>query len=247
MPVECDRAAPVPLEVALYQPSQRQRHTIDTTVTLRWAWDNLGRRAHIPVLYAPSIALAKNPQMPLLDDQGAVTWAKRMCILRFSDLYREEGFLGPPAPTDTPPPSFPDTLLCYRIRATCQKLHDTFPDPPPTLQALENILTTPSATKLKTQLYTSMQKHHPVIVPKYREQWNTELYPQVTEDEWNFCCAQLEQLSPNYKLRLIHFRFLNQYYRTPIQLRHMGLRPQAECWRCHSDQASFLHMAWSCP
>lgn len=92
-----------------------------------------------------------------------------------------------------------------------------------------------------------MQMHYAVITPKSREQWNTELHPQIMEEEWNFCCAQLEQLSLNYKLCLIHFKFLNQYYRTPVQLFRMGLRPTAECWKCHTDHASFLHMVWNCP
>lgn len=155
--VECDIAAPTTLEVALYRPYKCPRHTIDTTETLTWAWDNLRRRANTPTLYAPSIDLAKNPQTPPLEDQGAIARARRLGISGFADLYREEGFLGPPAPTDTPPPSFSNTLLYHRIRAFCRQMHNTFPDPPPTLQALENILTTSSAQKLITRLYTSKQ------------------------------------------------------------------------------------------
>lgn len=138
--VECDIVAPVPLEVALYLSYKRPRHTIDTTETLRWAWDNLRRRAHVPTLYAPSITLARNPQMPPLEDQGAVTHARRLGITSFADLYHEEAFLEPLSPTDTLPPSFSDILLYHRIRATCRKMHTTFPDPPPTLQAFSLIL-----------------------------------------------------------------------------------------------------------
>ncbi|KAJ1107218.1 hypothetical protein NDU88_004611 [Pleurodeles waltl] len=87
----------------------------------------------------------------------------------------------------------------------------------------------------------------PGVAPKSMLYWNEELQPEISEEQWEFCCGQLTELSPNYKLRLIHFKYLHRFYRTPISLKRMGLRETDECWRCGSASASFLHIAWSCP
>ncbi|KAJ1097830.1 hypothetical protein NDU88_002946 [Pleurodeles waltl] len=87
----------------------------------------------------------------------------------------------------------------------------------------------------------------PEVAPKSMLHWNEELQPEISVEQWEFCCGQLAELSPNYKLRLIHFKYLHRFYRTPISLKRMGLRETDECWRCGSALASFLHIAWSCP
>lgn len=133
------------------------------------------------------------------------------------------------------------------LRATCRQLHPSFPKPPEQLSSLEQLLNTANSRKLITRLYCSMQTTSPLVVPKAQKDWNVELDGQVTDEKWVFCCGQLQVLSPNYKLRLIHFKYLHRYYRTPSQLSRMELRPDSRCWRCGYTPATFLHMSRSCP
>lgn len=56
----------------------------------------------------------------------------------------------------------------------------------------------------------------------------------------------MRYLSLNYKLRLIHFKFLHRLYRTPLQLFKIKLRENSNCWKCNCEGAAFLHIAWDC-
>lgn len=109
------------------------------------------------------------------------------------------------------------------------------------------MLRTPSPKQLITRLYTCMQTDAPLTRSRAREKWDRELTTTLTDEPWEFCCAQMTKLTPNYILRLIHFKFIHRSYRTPINLYKMGLRPDDKCWRCGAEGASFLHMAWECP
>lgn len=92
-----------------------------------------------------------------------------------------------------------------------------------------------------------MQNTAPIITPRAFQGWNSELSTPITEDKWTFCCSQLTALSPNYKLHLIHFKFIHRFYRTPVQLYEMGIKADEGCWRCGYAPATFIHMAWNCP
>lgn len=114
---------------------------------------------------------------------------------------------------------------------------------PPTLNALEEALKADSPRRLITRLYTTMQKTAPITQPKACAACCSDLQVEITEEKWKYCCAQLMALSPNYKLRLIHFRFLHRLYRTPVQLYKMGLKEDNTCWRCVVEGAAFMHEA----
>lgn len=77
--------------------------------------------------------------------------------------------------------------------------------------------------------------------------WRLDLGEELTDKIWLYCCSQTQHLSPNYKLRLIHFKFLNRFYRTPLQLHKIKLREDSNCWKCRREGAAFLHIAWECP
>lgn len=245
--VETDTMAPTPLNVAVYKAPNRTADTIDTSETLRWAWDGLRKRAKLPILYAPSIPLAQNPMLPNVRDEITVKLAQRMSLHTFADLYPNGTFRDPPRAEGGRVVSFGDTFFYHKLRAACRSLHLTFPSQPPQLNALEQLLRTPTSRRLITRLYTQMQADAPITTSKAREHWNAEMHPPITDDQWAYCCAQMRELSPNYKLRLIHFKFMHRYYRTPVGLHKMGLRPDDSCWRCGALEASFLHMTWSCP
>lgn len=77
--------------------------------------------------------------------------------------------------------------------------------------------------------------------------WVMDLGDVPTDKIWQYCCSQTQYLSPNYKLRLIHFKFVNRVYRTPLQLYKIKLRENSNCWKCKREGAAFLHIAWECP
>lgn len=245
--VEADATAPVPLKGAVYKPPTRTRDTIDTPEVLWWAWDGLCKRAGLPILYAPSIPLLQNPMLPNVRDEIKETVAQRLSLHTFADLYPNGTFRDPPTMEEGRRASFGDVFLYHKLRAVCRALHMTFPSQPVTLKALEHLLCTPTPRRIITRLYVQMQTDAPVITSNALGKWNTEISPPLTDDQWAYCCSQMQELSPNYKLRLIHFKFLHRYYRTPVSLHKMGLRPDDSCWRCGALGASFLHMTWSCP
>ncbi|KAJ1162423.1 hypothetical protein NDU88_002891 [Pleurodeles waltl] len=56
----------------------------------------------------------------------------------------------------------------------------------------------------------------------------------------------MRALSPNYRLRLLHFKFLHLLYYTPKKLHSMGLLADTCCARCGALDAGFFHLAWEC-
>ena len=92
-----------------------------------------------------------------------------------------------------------------------------------------------------------MQEEPAETVQKALANWRSASNVPITIEQWDFCCSQMKALSTNYRLRRIHFKFLNSLYCTPTQLHKMGLLDSARCRRCGRDVADFEHLAWSCP
>ncbi|KAJ1203237.1 hypothetical protein NDU88_007029 [Pleurodeles waltl] len=51
--VERDMVVPLPLGVAICAKARRPREDVDTARMLQWVWEELRRRAGVPLLYAP--------------------------------------------------------------------------------------------------------------------------------------------------------------------------------------------------
>ncbi|KAJ1200001.1 hypothetical protein NDU88_003831 [Pleurodeles waltl] len=225
----------------------RPRADVHTARMLQWVWGELRKRAGVPLLYAPSLPLLHNPMLPCVADGIASHLVDKMHLHTFEDLFPNGKFIPPPTSEEGGTVPFSELFLYHKLRAACRTLSEGFPGAPPVFTALEAVVSSPSPRKLVTRIYRHMQNMALGVTPKSMLYWNEELQPEITEEQWEFCCGQLAELSPNYKLRLIHFKYLHRFYRTPISLRKMGLRVTDECWRCGSAPASFLHIAWSCP
>lgn len=244
--LETDKVAPVPLATALYQPYRRPRAEIDTVQTLRWAWAGLCARSGVPILYAPAMPLKHHPLLPSLLGRGTWNLAASHGLTTWGDLFPNESFLSLQEMCTPAQPTTADALLYYQIRATCKDIFPTFPVQPPTMIALEHILTFTSPTKLITRLYKTMQHHYPVTAVMARTAWDSDLETDITDAKWALACRQTRQLTVNHTLRLLHFKFLHRLYRTPLQLHRMGLRDNARCWKCGHLEAGFLYLAWYC-
>lgn len=195
--IEIDRVAPLPLKTALYQMYKRPHNEIDTTETLRWAWQGIAQRAKLRVLYAPSMPIGENPLLTPLLDKATMLRATAHNLDTGKDLFPNDTFLTLQQMCTESAPTAMDTLLYYQIRAACKSRFVDFPQAPPTLPALENVLSTPSPRKLVTRIYRITQSESPIITANAKADWERDIGMDITDEQWRFCCTQLEHLSPN--------------------------------------------------
>lgn len=244
--IEIDVASPCPIKTAVYKNFKRPHEDIDTVEMVRWAWAGIAKRAGVSDMYAPSMPLDGNPLLEPLTDAAVVRRASERGLRVAADLYPDDHFIEIQAMTDSTTPTATELLLYYQLRSACKRRYPGFPEAPPTLAALEDVLSNASSRRLITRIYRATQNATPVPHTDSRMAWVREADIQISEKQWTFCCTQLEHLSPNYRLRLIHFNYLHRTYRTPLQLVRMGLSTDASCWRCGEREATFYHLSWTC-
>lgn len=237
----------MPLTVAAYYPYKCTVNEINTVNTLRWAREGLRNRLQKPLLYAPTIPLAFHPDFPCLQTTGAIRRAHAMGLFTLGDLYPLDTFIKLPEAIGEVPASLLDKFLYHQLMTTSKALHLTFPKPPSTIKPLHNLLTSPLPCRLISRLYTSTQSDTPYPKPAAFLRWQTDLGDDLTDEHWDYCCGQLRYLSPNYKLRLIHFKYLHRFYHTAEFLHKLHSRDDSSCWKCKREAATFMHIAWYCP
>lgn len=125
-------------------------------------------------------------------------------------------------------------------------LYPTFPTEPPVLNALQTLLTSTSHRHLVTRLYNTAQMDRPTSATVTMVQWNISLHTPVSLEEWSFCCTLTGMATLNCNLRIIHFKFLQQTYYTPLKLFRYELQNDSCCVRCGTSKAGFLHLALDC-
>ena len=101
-----------------------------------------------------------------------------------------------------------------------------------------------SPAKLITKIYTTMHINFPIVCPRACVEWQADLGIQRRCGD---SAVLTHMLLLNYRLCLIHVKFLHILYRTPIELNKMKLRESAGCVRCRAPDADFMHLAWGCP
>lgn len=79
-------------------------------------------------------------------------------------------------------PPILEKLPYHQLKTTCKALHHGFPAPPATFHALQNILSTPSAHKLITRLYTVTQTNTQFPDPGALESWRLDLGDALTDE-----------------------------------------------------------------
>ena len=68
----------------------------------------------------------------------------------------------------------------------------------------------------------------------------------LTNAQLTFCCSLTGDLSPSYRLKLIHFKYLHQIDYTSSAHRSKGLRFDDCCARYRQPCVDFIHLEWSC-
>ncbi|KAJ1142569.1 hypothetical protein NDU88_008883 [Pleurodeles waltl] len=91
-----------------------------------------------------------------------------------------------------------------------------------------------------------MQDQRAAFAVSANVKWEADVGMAISDETWKKCCAHMRALSPNYRLRLINFTFLQRLYYTPWGLCAMGLQTDASCEKCHAPDDDFFHLAWQC-
>ena len=134
-----------------------------------------------------------------------------------------------------------------QLRLLCKTVFPTFPDAPQECSAYTRLFLTDTPSRLVYVLYAKPQTDAPIITHTARAKWEGSLGLSNDDKDWQYCLDQLQAISPNGRLRLIHFKYIHQYYYTSLRLYRYKLQQSAVCDRCWADPADFLHLAWCCP
>ena len=81
---------------------------------------------------------------------------------------------------------------------------------------------------------------------KPRLRWGKDLGIDLDEDLWSDLCRDGVTSTLNSRYRLIQFNFLHQLYITPSRLHKFNPDISSLCFRCGSDEGTFLHSTWQC-
>lgn len=139
------------------------------------------------------------------------------------------------------------TLYIYiGIRQAIQAVYPDYPEEPPTLRALQAMLSGEGRRGLVPKLYNASMRERERGIHSSCLRWEAMLGTTLTPEVWTACCQLTGRLTANCNLRIIHFKFIHQLYYTPVQLRRYGLRETANCVRCGMADADFIHVAWLC-
>ena len=77
--------------------------------------------------------------------------------------------------------------------------------------------------KTVTYLYSEITRYMTYPCVPARRLWDLTLDRQLTDEEWAHCCAQVHEVPFTYRHKLLHFKFLDQFYYTPQGLTNLML------------------------
>ena len=81
---------------------------------------------------------------------------------------------------------------------------------------------------------------------KSRERWESDLNITIDESLWSDLCRDSLSATINARYRLTHYNFLHQLYYTPQKLHSYKPETSDLCFRCGTEEGSFLHCTWQC-
>ena len=163
----------------------------------------------------------------LLSEGGVQHWLARWRLHTFSNLFPDGQFLALAYLGHIG--SLTSLDVFFYLRLSCQRVLASFLREPTSLPAMDTVFQLPSPARLITRLYATMQTNHPVISPHACAEWSAALGVEEDEVTWRYCCTQICMLSLNYRLWLIHIKFLNRIHRTPAQLCKMKMSDNVDC------------------
>lgn len=100
---------------------------------------------------------------------------------------------------------------------------------------------------LATWIYKSIRDLSNKPLLRLRTQWEDEFKRQLHDGEWETALEFPKKLSRKARFKNIQFYILHKAYQTPARLQRFYPDTTILCPRCHSPDAQFQHMFWSCP
>ena len=76
--------------------------------------------------------------------------------------------------------------------------------------------------------------------------WESDLNITIDESLWSDLCRDGLSATINARYRLTHYNFLHQTYYTPQRLHKYKSEISDLCFRCGTEEGSFLHCTWQC-
>ncbi|KAJ1203234.1 hypothetical protein NDU88_007026 [Pleurodeles waltl] len=219
---------------------------VNTVACTSGAWAALLRRSDGCEPFAPTMPLLEVADERMSSDVRLRDLLSSSGLSLLGDCFVNERLRAPEEALSDEVDNALHRLYLLRVYAMLQARFAGLPIMPQSCRALELLWRVQSPRQLITKLYRCVQEQRRVVVEAARGKWERDARMEITDAMWRSCCAHMRALSPNYRLRLIHFKFLHRLYHTPLSLRATGLREDARCGRCHAPDADFLHLAWTC-
>lgn len=102
--------------------------------------------------------------------------------------------------------------------------------------------------KTISRIYEALISNQPLDDPdKSRKRWEQDLGVRIDADLWGQLCKDGVTSTLNSRYRLIQFNFLHQLYYTPSRLHTFNNSISPLCFRCGTEEGTFLHSTWLCP
>ncbi|KAJ1193168.1 hypothetical protein NDU88_002473 [Pleurodeles waltl] len=219
---------------------------IDTASCTAGAWKTLMRQAGVLAPFASSLPVMAVADGQMFCDGGVRGFLRDADLQTLGDWVVDGRMLGVPDALLNCDDSPLRRFYALRVRSLLRDRFFAGPAAPPEFRALEALCSTKSPSKLITKLYNAAQEQSGGLVMPARAAWERDLGEPIPDGMWRSCCAHMRTLSPNYRLRLLHFKFLHRIYYTPRKLHSMGLVADPRCVRCSAPDAGFFHLAWEC-
>ncbi|KAJ1128267.1 hypothetical protein NDU88_006646 [Pleurodeles waltl] len=244
---ESDAVWPDGLERVLGCLDRVRPRGIDTVASTVWAWSNILKCSGTNVSFAPSMHVAAAGDEMMFRDSQLWSFLQAFDLTTLDDWFVEDRLMSPGEVLGDRPATALYRFFVLRICAMLPTRFPGSPAAPASCSSLEALWSARSPKRLITKLYGCIQEQGEKTGLSARVKWARDVGENITEDAWRACCAHMKELQPNYRLRLIHFKFLHRLYYTPRSLCAMGLRADDICVRCRAPAADFLHLAWACP
>lgn len=215
--VKADRSQIYPKQLISLLPMGlcRTPANIETVATTCWAWDKLRRYVNLEHLYSPLLPLADNPWIsPSLETLTKQTLVKHR-LHTIGDLFINSHPCTVTEMISGCEATVMDRFMLHIVRSALMHILPEFWEEWPELSPLTLILNSSDNTHLVSQLY-----HLTLTLLLQRDirarlAWEADIGKPLQDKEWAFCCAQTRYISPNYKHKLLHYKYIRRNYYTP--------------------------------
>lgn len=99
---------------------------------------------------------------------------------------------------------------------------------------------------ITSKIYHLLQERSADPLLKVKGYWAQDMALDISSVEWDSCFHNVNTVYKETGSRFIQLKMIHRWHRTPQQLYKWNLAPTDDCWRCDGQNASILHIVWSC-